>query len=56
MWFAGLDTKTQALLVAEYRLAHETKEQKQTRQKRANKATIDQRLKQLRDKEAHYGS
>jgi hypothetical protein len=56
MWFAGLDTTLQALLVAEYRLAHETKEQRQTRQKRANKATIDERLTALRNKEAHYGS
>jgi hypothetical protein len=43
------------LLVADYRIAHETKEERKKRQQRTNKARIDKRLKQLREREQHYG-
>tara|TARA_Y100000114_G_C11683716_1_gene289918 strand:- start:6 stop:188 length:183 start_codon:yes stop_codon:yes gene_type:complete len=54
-WFASLDTHTQSLLVADYRISNETKKERKERQQRANKARIDKRLQQLKQREAHYG-
>ena len=49
------DSHIQSLLIAEYRLTYETKEERKKRQQNANKARIKQRLEQLKRKEAFYG-
>ena len=55
LWFTGLDYDTQLLVLAEYRLSHETEKQRKQRTVKNQRAIIIRNQDKIKNKGVYYG-
>jgi hypothetical protein len=55
LWFASLDTETQTLVLAEYRLSHENEKQRKDRKVKNQRAILKRNQERIKSKGTYYG-